>query len=466
LDGATSRGRAGPWARRACVAGLALSVASGAGAIRVANASPSESVVFYYQNITPADAPAFQGAAAVVTAGQTSDAQALATIHAAGARAFRYLDFYWYPADATFEGINIGEHPGWAFCEHGRTPLVGRRVGGVDWYFLDANERPARAALVTYLKHLKSIGYDGIFVDRGSASLRGPARSIAWHASTCTGDPIMTAHRQFANVYVRVLRAANAGVGLDIILNYAHPFTGARLRPDPADPSCHGGGPAARCRFLSDVWRWVGSVVDEHRVPDVGVRAFRAEYRLGMQAESHPAPSGGPLVIREVKTRSRDKSRVYYRWARARLFRMRMFVNTGNDGCGGSARAPCFHFGTYPLLTRVRLGAPLGVRPVGLRCRGRLPTSCVWIRRYAHGMTIVNPSRRPREVWDVRLRLGGCRRVEDVYRSTLRTPHLLAGGACLRRVAYRLPALGGRVLVYVGAGAGAPDDRARPAGSG
>jgi len=406
-------------------------------------------VVFFYQRIVTGDETLFTGADAVVTSHQADDADAVATIHAAGARAFKYLDFYWYPGDRMFEGIDIGAHLDWAFCSTGSTPLVGRTLNDVNWYFLDANERPAREALFAYLETLKALGYDGIFADRGSASLNGPPGALPWKASTCTGDPVSTKRRRFADVYVNVLRQVSRTVGLRILLNYGHPYTGVRLRPNPSNPHCRGVGSHAKCTYRSDIWKWIDQDVDEHRVGLTGPGSFDADYDLGRIAERHVSPAGVSRVIREVKTTTRNKNRVYYHWARIRLFQVAMFVNTGDDRCVTSTRpGPCFHQGTYPLLTRARLGRPLGPRPVGLSCRSRSPTSCVWLRRYARGMTVLNPSHRPRRLRDVPMRASGCREIEDLYHSTLSASAFLAGGRCTDTLSYLMPPLSGRVLMY------------------
>ena len=161
-------------------------------------------VTFYYQGTTPLEAgrdlSKLGKPAVVVTTPKADEKSAVAAIHSTGAKAYRYVQFFWAPDDEAFEGINLAKHPEWAFCGQGDKPLLGRVTGTgshkARWYFIDANEEAARAALARALKHLKDQGWDGVMFDRGGAALTN-ARDVAGHrvwysASSCTGQPLPT----------------------------------------------------------------------------------------------------------------------------------------------------------------------------------------------------------------------------------------------------------------------------------
>lgn len=409
-----------------------------------------ESVVFYYQRIDPiADAAKFAGASAVVTSPQPDERGAVAAIHTAGAKAFMYVNVYWLPWRSVYDGIDLSRHPGWAFCMRGRRPLLGRTVAGDPWYYLDLNERRARAAVMTYLAGLKADGFDGVFFDRGSPSLRGgPPSGLAWVRSTCTSHPVVAGRPRSADVFVNLLREVKQRLGLAIYMNYGHPFSSIRLRPDPNDPGCRGPSPTP-CRYLGDVWRWVNRVIDENANPPT-LAGFAADYRENMASERGGSRPGRPSrVIREIKVQSADPGLAFYLWARARLFRLATFVNTGDDRCASASteqRRKCQRFGTYPQLTQIHLGAALGPHPGRHACITAASVGCVWTRRYASGLVALNTRRRP-ELLDIGLGVGGCRRVQVV---TAAGAVQLGGGGgeCVSRIAYRLPAKSGVVFAY------------------
>lgn len=445
--------------RRACALGLLLAVAAVAvTALLEARSSASgdtagspdlrESVVFFYQRIDPvSDAAKFAGASAVVTSPQPDEQGAAAAIHAAGARAFMYVNVYWLPWSQVYDGIELSQHPGWAFCMRGHQPLLGRTVAGDPWYYLDLNEQRARAAVMSYLASLKAAGFDGVFFDRGSPALRGrPPSGLAWVRSTCTQRPIMAGRPRSANVFVNLLREVKQRLGLSIYMNYGHPFSSIRLRPDPDDPGCRGVSPTP-CRYLRDVWRWVDRVIDENANPPT-LAGFAADYRENMASQRGGSRPGRPArVIREIKVQSVDPVLVFYLWARARLFRLATFVNTGDDRCVSAApdqRHKCQRFGTFPQLTQIHLGAALGPRPGRHACVSAAPGACVWTRRYASGLVALNTRRRPERL-EIGLGVGACRRITVVSAGGAAP---LGGGECISRIVYRLPAKRGVVFVY------------------
>src|SRR5258708_62235 len=106
--------------------------------------SSRENVSFFYQQITRTTNLSGLGKVELVVADiQHDDATAAARVKATGAKAYRYVQSYWFPKGRTYDGIDIGAHPDWAFCSTGHKPMVGRRDEfGLVWWFLDMNEQP------------------------------------------------------------------------------------------------------------------------------------------------------------------------------------------------------------------------------------------------------------------------------------------------------------------------------------
>jgi hypothetical protein len=418
---------------------IVMSVRSGSSGDAVAAARGGRAnYVFFYQQIDPTrDEAKFHGAAAVVTAGQRDDASAVAAIHNAGAMAIKYVQFYWLPADRTYEGIDIGRRLDWAFCSRGSAPLRGRVANGESWYFFDANEAAARQALFRYLKGLHRFGYDGVFFDRGSPSLRSSTGiNMAWRRSTCTQNPVSRNHRRFADVFASVVDQARRDFGFHVYLNYGHPFSGFRLRPDPTDGSCRRHGHQG-CRYLDDLNHTLAGVIDES-ARDVSTPSGLTDELTLDQAEAYAMTSGQPTVIRGIKAPADAKSEAYLRWAIAHLYNLPTFINTGDDGCPA---APCNRNGTYPELTQASLGQPLRGAPTTHDCTVAESSECLWARSYEDGIVIVNGTNQA--IADtIRIR-SGCQRVTNVYQGS-------TSGDCLSSFQALLPAHSGRVYTYAG----------------
>ena len=71
--------------------------------------------------------------AVVVTTPTADEVATVEAIHSIGAKAYRYVQFYWAPNDASYDGINLRRHPGWAFCREGTKKSVGRIIGSTKW---------------------------------------------------------------------------------------------------------------------------------------------------------------------------------------------------------------------------------------------------------------------------------------------------------------------------------------------
>ena len=80
--------------------------------------------------------------------GGSGDADAVAAIHSTGAKAYRYVQFFWAPDDSDYDGINLVEHPDWAFCRSGSQPVVGRTTGGGTQLALHRRQREGRPGAV------------------------------------------------------------------------------------------------------------------------------------------------------------------------------------------------------------------------------------------------------------------------------------------------------------------------------
>lgn len=422
-----------------------------------------EGVVFYYQNITSATPLSkFGSAAMVITSSQdgliddqaTRDANeraAVERIHAAGALAFRYVNAYWMPRGGEYEGLDIWANQGFIFCRSGSTPLLGRvapdpRSGEMaEWYFLDLNERAARNYFsATYFPRVhETWGYDGVFLDRGSAALKGGTDSAGadvWHVkSTCTQDPVVSG-RKLSDAFVSLAGQAQA-IGLDVIMNYGtSPFgrgPGPRMRPDPRDSDCRAHR-WKRCRILEDVWSKVDFVLDESPAPSVpaaGSREYRngdwavdrAENRANETDARHAGKVIGLIKNANTSNATTRTNEVMYQWARARLYDLQLAVNTGDDGCSPGVSA-CWRYGDakggpWTDLASVELGAPRDRVPFVVACDSGSSVRCVWVRRYRWGMVMLNRSATTRSTGFVNLGLGDCRYIFRVREQAFLEPN-------------------------------------------
>jgi hypothetical protein len=413
---------------------------------------------FYYQGAHPlnvgADLSALGSPSVVVTTAKDNERKAVDAIHALGAKAYRYVQFYWAPDDEAYEGINLKTHPGWAFCRSGDAPVLGRRTGkgsqAADWHFIDANEKAVRAEILDQLRKLEAVGWDGVMFDRGGAALTSAADAHhrpVWNAtSSCTSDP----HQKgatFSDAYVATLGLARQA-GLKVMLNYGtSPFDSRiPLRPDPKDPRCSVRGRQG-CRTLDDAWAGVDLVLNEAIAfprDQHWAESFRAN-RLSEKDPDHGRRTVGLLTTFTLGgPRGQNRATVYYEWARVKLFDLALAVNTGDGGCpkGGTRSGVCNRYALYPELTDAQLGEPVDEEPVSRKCVSDV--RCVWSRTYEHGVVLVNVRPRPVRGLEVEIPGGTCRHVVDLF-----SGKRLADDACVRSVEVDLPAWGGRPLLLV-----------------
>ena len=385
----------------------ALGVPSAAQAARVAGGN----WVWYYQHVQAADAVKFTGARAVVVADQPDDAAAVAEIHRKDALAFHYVNVYWYPGNRAYEGVDLSQNAGWAFCMSGSQAAIGRSVNGVPWYYADLNERGLYDSVVAYLRSLRASGYDGVFVDLGTPALATGA--MPGLVSTCTQQPVAPG-ATFADAYARVVRAAHA-IGLHVVVNYT---TTKPLRAD------------------------VAAVVDRtlYETPPGSTAASFAAAFARRRAEQAAGQGTAPRYVEEIKTsRAGDKAGAFYGWAQAALWRVDLVINAGDDNCGGSGAAACARFGTFPELTAVHRGTAMDAAPSSRSCTARAAMRCLWVRRWQYALVLVNTTGAPiRAIVSTGHRR--CRTFTDVWRA-----RTLNGGACSMKLTVTVPADSGRV---------------------
>jgi hypothetical protein len=363
---------------------------------------PAENVTFWYQDLKPSTDLTPLGHPAIVVLGpQTDEAGAVARVHALGAKAYRYVQYYWLPSGQSYQGVDLATHPDWAFCRTGATKAEGRVASGIPWYLLDLNERPARDAMLAFTAQVQAWGYDGVMIDRGYAALTagtdGAGNRIWNRRSTCTADPVV-AGRTFADAYVG-LTASIHDLGLEVMFNYATSPNDAKLalRPDPSDPRCNLPTTAtvtawAQCPRLSDVWPVVTSVLVENFGKTTDER-WLEDYRTGAEAEAKQHPVVGLLKESEVDP-AKQRANAYYQWARAKLFPTALAMNVGDDRCNGNGTSVCQRNGLFPELVDARLGAPTRAQPVASQCvPGTL--RCLYTRTYQLGTVAANASPRP-----------------------------------------------------------------------
>lgn len=390
------------------------------------------------------------GHPAVVVSGRpTDEAAAVAAIHARGARAFRYVQFYWVPDDKPLEGIDLRLHPDWAFCESGDKPSLGRvtDAGTRHWYFLDTNEAPVRARIHTVLASLRAAGWDGVMFDRGEAATQyavDAAGTQLWaKESTCTGRPYRAGLR-FADSYVRMLALAHT-VGLQTMLNTGKSAFDpiAPMRPDPRDAACRTHD-WAHCHHLLDAWPALDLVLNESAT-QLEDRRWERTFTGNSRAE-HDATYGHRTVALITSANlggvaNQTRANVFYAWSRIKLFDLPVAINTGDGGCAPGSTI-CNHFGHYAELVDTLFGPPLATMPVSQACTVGSKIRCVWLRRYTRGMDVVNAQPSAQTV-SIKLGTATCRYVLNVN-----SKRPLMGNTCVSTVRLSMPAWSGRPLKY------------------
>ncbi len=405
----------------------------------------AENVTFLYQRVPHINLMQRIGRNRIVVAGPSNQTGAAATaIHATGAKAFRYVQTYWYPTNQAFDGLEIAKHPDFAFCTQGNDPVIGRTdTTGSQWWFLDMNEEAVRAHFVARLQLLKSQGWDGVFFDRGFASLTGldEASGKVWdRTSSCTEHPHEPG-ATFADSYVGILGIAHE-VGLKTMFNFGvSPFDPVTpLRPDPSNSACQAHD-WAHCATLDDAWKSTDYVLDEAVSHSQDVQ-WNHDFIANQQNEQNPAHGGHVVgLITHALLQGGDHTVVVYEWSRAKLFAIPVGINTGDAGCRAGG-GPCNRGGLYPELTSMTLGRPIDPNPQATECDAGSEIHCIWTRRYANGVIVVNASPNPKTT-SVGIQVTGCRHLTDRG-----TGQNLADGTCVSRFTLLLAPWSGAPVQY------------------
>ena len=384
-------------------------------------------VSYFYQQVTSTTDLSRLGNVKLIVAGpQMDDPAAAARVKTTGAKAYRYLQSYWFPKGNSYDGLDIGAHPDWAFCESGNTPMAGRTTGsGTVWWFLDMNEQPVHQYFLDKFRALKAAGWDGVFLDRGFASLAGDTYHAADLVSTCTGQPVRPG-ATFADAYVGIMAVAKQA-GVPLIINYG---------VSPFEP---------RTPLRADAWDALstsGLVLDEAISHPRDVR-WVGDFAANLQNEQNAQHGGrviGLLTTATIGTQNRQN--VYYGWTRAKLFAVPLGVNTGDAGCATAGGLPCNRAGLYPELANVAYGSPVSSRPESAQCTPGEAIHCLWFRRYQAGMSLLNVTPATR-TGVIPLGVSGCRYVLDLY-----TNRSIDGGKCVTSVSVSLGPWEGHPLEY------------------
>lgn len=406
-----------------------------------------ENVAFFYQQIRR-EAPLTRlGTVKTVVAGIQNDGPgAVAAIHATGAQAYRYVQSYWFPNDRAFDGLDIGQQRDWAYCETGDQPKDGRTdAHDTVWWFLDMNEEAVQDHFREKFRALKAEGWDGIFLDRGYASLTGfdAANYGVWDKqSTCTDDPVDD-DATFADAYVSIMELARE-VDLPVMMNYGvSPFdVNTPLRPDSRAETCVERD-FAECPSLDDAWEATTSVLTE-AITHPKVKLWKEDFATNLRNEQDPEHGGRVVgLITTATVGKQDRKDIYYGWSRAKLFAIPLAVNTGDRGCAGAKGAPCNRHALYPELANVTYGLPIDPQPESRECRDGSDVRCVWSRRYQQGMSLVNATGTVQRTGPMPLGVDGCRYVLDLW-----TGEALAGNRCVTSVSVTLGPWEGHPLQY------------------
>jgi hypothetical protein len=333
--------------------------------------------------------------------------------HSIGARAFKYLQFSMFPTIfPSWSGMTQTQRASWAMCQTGNEILLdhedgdGTNHGSVPWAYADTNEQGYVDAVLAWTAQVKALGYDGIFVDVGGRSIRGPYWNVA---SSCTEDPI-TPGAKSADAWFAMLMKIKAQ-GLRLGVNMGAPTADPLTRPDTGNPAkvktdvrafewiLHEGAGHPKENYKGDA-AWLLPLL-----PGFDSLASRAAndalYGKGQVVEMAKArlPFGHPNRVRQEE----------YVWSLAKLAGGPVVLNTGYDFCGVEwGTTDCNRTGLSPALTDLRLGSPIDAAPYPAACNG---SSCMWVRRFFKGMVVVSAYGSPKRSAAVPLGTAKCRRV-------------------------------------------------------
>lgn len=357
----------------------------------------------------------------IITRHQTPESDervAVDKIHKTGALAYRYVQYFWGPADkADLDNlINLADHPDWRYCNDGNTPVPGKSVDGTQYYFLDLNEKAVRDNMVTHFKKIKNdYGYDGVFIDIGRGARSGRADAPLFDpskASSCTQNPV-TPGRSFGNTYQLTLTEAKA-IGLKTVFNYDRAYVQGSMLP-------------------ADWYNYIDYALDES-VNDNPNLDWYTVYDSNRAAEVDGIGKTIQFIKEELKDANgnltTDKNDIYYRTSRAKLFSSPVAINAYDPRL-------------YPELTSATLNGPFAGDPSAEQCDNLAAGECVWIRRYSGGMVVVNNNTQNKNI-NLPLNTQSCRTVKNLYSGVM-----LGSGGCITNISIQqFPAKSGRIFLY------------------
>lgn len=426
-------------------------------------------VVFYYGGAVPLDMAHYTqlkhdlGSPAVIVAPPATTTSGIRVIHKLGAKAYRYAQYYWAPGPAAgqttkYDGLTLSSRlSSWAFCTAPGKPARGRTVGHTQWYFMDANNAALHKQIDTRMKALHTSGWDGLMFDRGQAATQSATTSDkhpVWYAKSNCGLSVkkVASSATFADSYVALTRLAQADRLGVMFNNGVSPYdTTVHMRPNPANAACRA-HKWSSCKTLGDVWSSANLVVNESAAAPK-LQNWTRNFVGNSLSEQHAVNGHRTVALLTTGTlggaSGQTKQNVFYEWGRVRLFNIAVAVNTGTRAtatkpCATTANTGiCNHYGVYPALTNIAFGAPLASKPASTKCAGSSRTSCVWFRRYANGLEIVNATSATHKLTGFSLGLSRCTHVLDRY-----TGKPLAGNKCVKKVTVTTGAWSGHPLLF------------------
>jgi hypothetical protein len=274
--------------------------------------------------------------------------------------------------------------------------------------YADTNEQGYVDAILAWTAQLKALGYDGVFVDVGGRSIRGPYWNVE---SSCTSDPV-TPHAKSADAWFAMLMDVKAQ-GLRLGVNMGAPTADPLTRPDTSNPAkvktdvrafdwiLHEGAGHPKENYKGDA-AWLLPILP--RFDNLANRAANdARYARGQVVEMAKArlPIGHPNRLRQEE----------YVWSLAKLAGGPVVLNTGYDFCNTAwGTTDCNRTGLAPALTDLRLGSPIDAAPYPAACN---ESSCMWVRRFFKGMVVVSAYGTPTRSAAIPLGTAKCRRISS-----------------------------------------------------
>jgi hypothetical protein len=340
------------------------------------------------------------------------DPAEVALAHGRGAKAIKYLELTLFPDTGDWLGTTQTQRAAWMLCKSGTTPLSdagdgdGSDHGSVPWSYSDANELGFVNAVLGWTSQLRTMGYDGVFIDAGGRAVRGPYFDVA---SSCTDQPVKAGARS-ADAWFSMLMAVKAQ-GLLVSANMGAPTADPLTRPDPTNPS----------KVKTDVraFAWIlhenaGHPSENYAgdAPSVKVQLAPFERLAGQMSNDALFARGQVVEMAKSRLPLDDPNRARqdeYVWALAKLSGAPVVLNTGFDFCGVPwGTTDCNRTGLSPALTDVRLGSPIDAQPYKASCDSK---GCLWVRRYRNGLVAASAYGTATRSTTVSLGTSGCRHV-------------------------------------------------------